>query len=408
MRIAKTITNVLIVCLIALSLFTSGLAINAFAADLKPDDSISYTEVSGSKYTNCRANLRTGNSTDYRIIDTIGKNTEVKLIGRCENGWYKVDCGGTSGFMANSVLSDVKGGSLQKDDSVFDNFEADDEIIASLNSIVDGFNGKVCFYAETVDGGHIISCDSDRATFVASAMKVPLCVYICQKYEEKGEDVLSEVHNIKRERKSRREDSGLAYHPKYYPEALYEYYGEGVLSNDLYKTRDLMDLALTKSDNLAKDILQREYYDRSEFNKWLKNIGCKRSSVHKDAIWLSSTAEDLVTIWKEYYRYSQSSESGELLFGMSQTARDTRIRTLKKPCAGKYGYTNNDTKVYIESGMVLGENPYYIAMTFRFKDKEMDFETVDEILELIDEAFKQFEVDADEDEFEDLEVTIDE
>lgn len=400
MRIAKTLTAVLLaLCLI----FTFCLN-SVYAADLKPDDSISFEKVNGYKYTNCNANLRTGNSTEYPIIVRIKKDTKVGLIGRCSNGWYKVDCGGTPGFMANSVLSDEKGAPANSGCTIVNNFDADKELISELKSIIDGFDGEIGFYAETADGEHILSCNSDMSTFVASAMKVPLCMYICQKYEEKGEDVLSQVHNIKRERKSKREDSGLAYHPKYYPEALYEYYGEGVLSNDLYKTRDLMDLALTESDNLAKEILQRKYTTKSDINKWLKNIGCERSAIYSHSDWLFSTAEDLVTIWKEYYSYSQSSESGELLFSMSESTNDTRLRILGKPCASKYGYTNQDTKVYVEAGMVLGESPYYIALTYKFRDSDMDFKLVDKMINLIDSAFEDFAIDIDED----LVVTIDE
>lgn len=400
MRFIKRLTVFAIVFCLTITFF----GFNVFAADLKPDESIKYTKVTGTKYTNCNANLRTGNSTDYPKIARIKKDTAVGLIGKCSNGWYKVDCGGTPGFMAGSVLSDEKGAPAKTGKEIDCNFDIDKDILSELKTIVDGFDGELGFFVETVDGESRLMCNSGMSSFIASAMKVPLCMYICQKYEEKGEDVLSEVHNIKRERKSRREDAGLANHPKYYPEALYEYYGEGVLTNDLYKTRDLMDLALTESDNLAKEILQRKYTDKSDFNKWLKSIGCVKSSVYSHSDWLFSTPEDLVTIWKEYYSYSMSSESGEKLFGMSESADDTRLLILGKPCASKYGYTNDDTKVYVDAGMVLGDSPYYIALIYKFKGDKMDFSLVDDMIELIDTAFEQFGVVIEDE----LEVIVDE
>lgn len=393
-----------VACITAVCLAITIFAFNISAADLKPDEIISFTKVTGTKYTNCNANLRTGNSTESQIIARIKKDTAVGLIGRCSNGWYKVDCGGTPGFMASSVLSDKMGDPAKTGREIDCNFDIEKETLSNLKSLVDGFDGEIGFYVKTADGEHMLMCNSDMSAFVASAMKVPLCMYICQKYDDLGVDVLSQVHNIKRERKSRREDSGLAYHPEYYPEALHEYYGEDVPSNDLYKTRDLMDLALTESDNLAKEILQRKYTKKSEFNKWLKSIGCKKSSIYSHSDWLFSTPEDLVTIWQEYYIYSQTSEIGKLLFKMSESTNDTRLLTLGKPCASKYGYTIDDTKVYVDAGMVLGENPYYIALIYKFRSDAMDFSLVDDMIELIDCAFEQFEVEIEDD----VEVIVDE
>lgn len=65
-------------------------------------------KASGEMYANCIANVRKGNSTEYDVIMQIPKNKKVKIIGKCDNGWYAVKVDGKTGYMAGSVLSDGK------------------------------------------------------------------------------------------------------------------------------------------------------------------------------------------------------------------------------------------------------------------------------------------------------------
>jgi|GEM_PF-1729520 len=342
-------------------------------------------------YTTGRANVRAGKGTDYKILATLDKGSEVKIIEDGEDGWLLIDYGGKQGYISASLIS--KDGKEPKADSselkIESNFDIDKDILKNLQAEIDAFDGKLGFAALSQDGLLSLSYNADMSIFAASTMKVPLCMYICKSFENGEKDDMRAVHDISKKPKSRKEDSGLRYHPKYYPEPLWCYYGENVLTHDLYRTRDLMVMALQTSDNLAKEILQKEYVKKSDFNKWLKEIGCKKSAIYGDSDWMSSTPRDLVTIWQEYYNYSIESDYGKTLFDTSKKTTQTYLRVLKKDYAAKFGYTNDDTKVYLETGMIFGDSSYYIALTFKFRGDEMDPDTVKAFIKLIDSAISE-------------------
>ncbi len=337
-------------------------------------------------YTTGRSNVRQGKGTDYKILVTLDKGSAVKIIEDGGDGWLLIDYGGKTGYISADLLS--KDGSKPKESSsknkIDSNFEIDEETLANLQAAIDSFDGKIGFYVLSQDGTAELSYNADTRFFAASVTKVPMCMYICKGFENGEVDEMRAVHDISKKPKSRREDSGLRYHPKYYPEPLWCFYGENVLTHDLYRTRDLMVMALQESDNLAKEILQKEYINQTDFNKWLKQIGCKKSSMSNE--WMSATPRDLVTIWQEYYSYSQESDYGKTLFDASTKTTQTYFRVLKKDYAAKFGYTNNDTKVYLETGMIFGDAPYYIALAFRFKGEDIDIAEVKEFISLIDAA----------------------
>lgn len=70
--------------------------------------SIKVTSASGTMYTNCVANMRSGNSASYPVVQQLKQNTKVTITGKCDNGWYKVEANGKSGYMSNTVLSKDK------------------------------------------------------------------------------------------------------------------------------------------------------------------------------------------------------------------------------------------------------------------------------------------------------------
>ena len=76
----------------------------------------------------------------------------------------------------------------------------------------------------------------------------------------------------------------------------------------------------------------------------------------------------------------------QTLFDTSKKTTQTYLRVLKKDYAAKFGYTNDDTKVYLETGMILGDSSYYIALTFKFKGDEMNPDIVKDFIKLIDSA----------------------
>ena len=337
-------------------------------------------------YTTGRSNVRKGKGTDYKILTTLDKGSEVKVIENSGDGWLLIDYGGKTGYISADLLSED--GSKPKDNSsknkIECSYEMDNETLENLQAAIDGFDGKIGFYALSQDGLTEISYNADTRFFAASVTKVPMCMYICQCFENGEADEMRAVHDISKKPKSSKEDMGLRNHPQYYPEPLWRFYGENVLTHDLYRTRDLMVMALQTSDNLAKEILQKEYIDQSDFNKWLKKIGCKKSSMSNE--WMSATPRDLVTIWQKYYDYSLESDYGKTLFEASTETTQTYFRVLKKDYAAKFGYTNNDTKVYLETGLIFGDTPYYIALAFRFNGEDIDIAEVKEFIKILDSA----------------------
>lgn len=79
----------------------------------KPATSTSKEEIKVSPlnkimYSNQTANIRSGNGTQYDIVHTVKKNTSIRIIGICENGWYKVTVNDIEGYMSSTVLGDEK------------------------------------------------------------------------------------------------------------------------------------------------------------------------------------------------------------------------------------------------------------------------------------------------------------
>lgn len=52
-------------------------------------------------------NVRSASNTDSTVVDSIGINAEVKVVGE-ENDWYKVEVNGRSGYIRKDLLSDNK------------------------------------------------------------------------------------------------------------------------------------------------------------------------------------------------------------------------------------------------------------------------------------------------------------
>ena len=84
---------------------TKAAAATSATTTKKAVTAIKVTPASGTYYTNCAANLRSGNGTGYSVIATLALNTEITVTGKCENGWYAVKAGGYSGYMSGSVMS---------------------------------------------------------------------------------------------------------------------------------------------------------------------------------------------------------------------------------------------------------------------------------------------------------------
>lgn len=269
------------------------------------------------------------------------------------------------------------------------NIEIDNDMINRLSVLINNYDGELGFSLESLDGTSYINYNDTMDLFAASTMKIPLCMYICQNLEKENKN-LNDVFDISNRTRDHDEDGDIWLHPKYYPKSLWQYYGEKTESNDKYTTRDLMTLTLDISDNMAKDLLQERYVNNSEFNNYLKSIGCNDSKIPAGRNWMYTNTEDLLTIWKEYYKYSQESNYGAFLMNISENTRRTMFKdVLDSSYASKFGYTSSPNKVYLETGIIYAENPYYIVLTFKFNGKDMDYGKAEELLFLLNKVIEK-------------------
>lgn len=70
--------------------------------------------------TGTTVNVRSGPSTAYGKIGTVGKNTKVTVVGKFSNGWYKIQYGSGYGYMSGDYLTNFQTtGSADKNMTAF-------------------------------------------------------------------------------------------------------------------------------------------------------------------------------------------------------------------------------------------------------------------------------------------------
>lgn len=75
-------------------------------ATSQPEDSVK--EMSATKYAKSTVNVRKGPSADTEKLGGLSTNQKVTVTGQADNGWYRIDFNGQSGFVSDQYLSDEK------------------------------------------------------------------------------------------------------------------------------------------------------------------------------------------------------------------------------------------------------------------------------------------------------------
>lgn len=75
-------------------------------ATSQPDSSVK--EMSGTKYAKSTVNVRKGPSADTEKIGSLSANQKVTVTGQAENGWYRIDYNGETGYVSDKYLADEK------------------------------------------------------------------------------------------------------------------------------------------------------------------------------------------------------------------------------------------------------------------------------------------------------------
>ena len=66
------------------------------------------TDMEKTMYAQRSVNVRSGPTTDYEKLGALNTNDEVKVTGQSDNGWYRIEYNGNTGFVSNNYLGDAK------------------------------------------------------------------------------------------------------------------------------------------------------------------------------------------------------------------------------------------------------------------------------------------------------------
>lgn len=66
------------------------------------------TDMEKTMYAQRSVNVRTGPTTDYEKLGALNTNDEVKVTGQADNGWYRIEYNGNTGFVSNNYLGEAK------------------------------------------------------------------------------------------------------------------------------------------------------------------------------------------------------------------------------------------------------------------------------------------------------------
>ena len=78
------------------------------AAPTTTQPAVTVTDYNATMYATIGLNVRSGPGTSYASIGGYNVNDEVKVTGKCSNGWYRVDYNGKEGYCSGKYLSTSK------------------------------------------------------------------------------------------------------------------------------------------------------------------------------------------------------------------------------------------------------------------------------------------------------------
>lgn len=99
--------------ILALVISVSACGIGVFAADgsetcvtasVKKYNAFTVKKVSGQMAATASVNVRTGPSTEYKRLGTLSKNQKITVTGVTDNGWYRTDYKGKTGYVSGKYL----------------------------------------------------------------------------------------------------------------------------------------------------------------------------------------------------------------------------------------------------------------------------------------------------------------
>ncbi len=199
---------------------------------------------------------------------------------------------------------------------------------------------------------------------VASSVKIPFCVMV---YEKLTSGEISA-------------DTEITYQKRHY------FHGSGIVNKggygDVYTVRELLKLAITRSDNTAYMML-RDLVSWDDFASYLEQNGYTHKSDRKK---YSQTIcnEAAGQSGKMLARFFQS--DSEFVDVFKQDLINTRIKMLRSdyPIYRKYGWTNY---AFHDTAFVDAPHPYVVSVLSNLSGEEdTDYELIKEISYLVQNA----------------------
>lgn len=73
-----------------------------------PTPSYTVSDCDTTMYPTIVLNVRKGAGTEYDVLGSVAKNTQLKVTGKCSNGWYRIEYNGGEGYCSGKYLSSAK------------------------------------------------------------------------------------------------------------------------------------------------------------------------------------------------------------------------------------------------------------------------------------------------------------
>ncbi len=211
---------------------------------------------------------------------------------------------------------------------------------SALEALLSKSGMSVGFLAVRMSDGAAVAYHPDTYFQSCSTVKAPYCLYIAKLIEEGKLDP----------------NKSIAYTSSDYMS------GSGAIKNYNYgthfKVKTLVEYSISKSDNIAHNMLTSAI-GTDGFYDMLDRMNCNITS--EKLVWPDSNARSAVLWWSQIYSFRNQGSTGKWLWNLLNINYSKISSALgdSKTC---YSKTGSSTYCSHESGIVMGNEPYIVAI----------------------------------------------
>jgi Beta-lactamase class A len=298
-------------------------------------------------------------------------NTDIEKLG----GVYKVDINAQFGII-EQLETLLKTGAPMKKVTV-----TETDASGAETEVTTEVYPTISLYYQDIERGYTYSYNDSQVYYAASCLKAPFALAILQAATDEADAIAS----------------GSAAEKVYDFEQTYTYTkadsqsGSGVIIDSadgtVYTYRQLIELMLTQSDNVAFNQLKKKY-GTSTFWTLVSKLGT--TAMKKDLA--TMTASDGGKVMAAIYKFMQSDSPYAQFMYDAMTTSNHRVMIPSavsgKVVAHKYGW---DTGAYHDMGIVFDKNPYVVVILtdFDIGGTEVD-NYIRSVIKLVDKLHENF------------------